>query len=288
MAGERPAPDGSPASGNAWTAGQVARHLGISESTLRTWHRRYGLDPHDAEPGRYRRYQAADIARLDRMLGLINEGMLASEAALAVQSGEPAFRSPERDTADLLAAAQALDTQRCASLLDDAFDRHGVIAAWEGICRPALAAVDAVDRRDPYSINVEHCLSWAVQAALSRVSALPAVGGAARILLACAEDEQHTLSLAALAAALAERRIPTRVLGAAVPMKSLLRAVHETGPETVVLWSQQPRTARQDELRALRALSVGLVTAGPGWPARSRRGTHHVATLPEAVAVLAR
>lgn len=117
-----------------------------------------------------------------------------------------------------------------------------------------------------------------------RSSALAAVGGAARILLACAEDEQHTLALAALA----ERWIPTRVLGAAVPMSSLVRAVRETGPETVVLWSQQPRTARQDELRALRALSVGLVTAGPGWPARSKRGMHHVATLPEAVAVLAR
>ncbi|HEX4091009.1 MAG TPA: MerR family transcriptional regulator [Trebonia sp.] len=287
MAAQAPEPDGSPTPGNAWTAGQVARHLGISESTLRTWHRRYGLDPHDAEPGRYRRYQAADVARLDRMLGLINEGMLASEAALAVQSGEPAFRSPERDTADLLAAAQALDTQRCARLLDGAFDRHGVIAAWQGICRPALAAVDAIGRRDPYSINVEHCLSWAMQTALSRVSPLPAVGGAARILLACAEDEQHTLSLAALAAALAERQVPTRMLGAAVPMPSLVRAVRETGPETVVLWSQQPQTARRDELRALRALPVRLVIAGPGWPTRTKPGAHHVATLSEAVALLA-
>ena len=72
----------------AWTAGQVARYLGISESTLRTWHRRYGLSPHDAEPGHYRRYQADDIARLRRMVDLIGNGMLASEAARAVQDGQ--------------------------------------------------------------------------------------------------------------------------------------------------------------------------------------------------------
>src|SRR6201992_154544 len=50
-----------PPSGTAWPAGQVARSRGISESTLRTWHRRYGLSPHGAQPGRYRRYRPEDV-----------------------------------------------------------------------------------------------------------------------------------------------------------------------------------------------------------------------------------
>src|SRR6201986_673879 len=82
--------EGETAPGPALTAGQVAQQLGISESTLRTWHRRYGLDPPDAEPGHYRRYRAEDVARLRRMLELVKGGMLASEAARTVQHGESA------------------------------------------------------------------------------------------------------------------------------------------------------------------------------------------------------
>ena len=55
------------------------------------------------------------------MLELINGGMLASEAARTVQDGESASVPPARDVADLVAAARALDTERCGFLLDDLF-----------------------------------------------------------------------------------------------------------------------------------------------------------------------
>jgi DNA-binding transcriptional MerR regulator len=185
----------------AWTAGQVARNLGISESTLRTWHRRYGLSPQDAEPGRYRRYRAEDVMRLRRMLDLINRGILASEAARTVQAGDPAAVSPERDMADLGDAARSLDTARCDALLDNILSRRGVVDAWELVCRPALLAVDSHPRNDPALMAAEHALSWALLGSLRRLPRPPAAPGAALVLLACAEGEQHTLPLAALAAA---------------------------------------------------------------------------------------
>jgi MerR family transcriptional regulator, light-induced transcriptional regulator len=276
----------SPGPGSAWTAGQVAQHLGVSESTLRTWHRRYGLDPDGAQPGRYRRYRAADVARLRRMLDLINLGMLASEAARTVQSGEPGLVLPEYDVADLVAAARALDTERCGTVLDGVFARRGVADAWELVCCPALLAVDADQRQDPDCVDVEHCLSWALLAALNRIPQPPAVPGAARILLACTKDEQHTLPLAALAAALAARRAHARMLGAATPAQSLVRAVREARPETVVLWAQRPETADADVLRALSACPARLLIAGPGWPGSPRPGVRQVATLREAVTLL--
>src|ERR1700759_1599917 len=94
-------------SAGSWTAGQVARHLGIAESTLRSWHRRYGIGPHGTEPGRYRRYLEEAVPRLRRMLDLIGLGMLPSEAARAVQAGENEPVPAERDVADLVAAARA-------------------------------------------------------------------------------------------------------------------------------------------------------------------------------------
>jgi DNA-binding transcriptional MerR regulator len=276
-----------PPSGPAWTAGQLARELGIAESTLRTWHRRYGLSPPGSKPGHYRRYRPEDVARLRRMVELVNRGMLASEAARVVQAGGSAPVSADRDLAGLLAAAGTLDTARCGSLLDALLTRRGVVEAWELVCCPALVAVDVHPRDDPGLIAVEHALTWALGGALHRLPRLPANPAAAPVLLACVAGEQHTLPLAALAAALTERRIPTRMLGASTPSASLERAVRETRPGTVVLWAQRPPTAAPDVLRALSRYPVRRVTAGPGWGTRPVPGVGLVTTLREALALVA-
>lgn len=65
-------PDPSHGSGQgSWTAGAVARLLGIPASTLRSWHRRYGIGPTGHHAGRHRRYTDTDIAALARMRYLI-------------------------------------------------------------------------------------------------------------------------------------------------------------------------------------------------------------------------
>jgi MerR family transcriptional regulator, light-induced transcriptional regulator len=275
-----------PTSSPAWTAGQVAKNLGISESTLRTWHRRYGLSPQDAQPGHYRRYRAEDVARLQRMLELINLGMLASDAARTVQAGEPTAVPPERDVADLVEAAKALDTARCDLLLDRLFARRGVVDAWELVCCPALLGVDSHPRDDPVFIAAEHALSWALLGALHRLPRPPAAPGAAPVLLACTEGEQHTLPLAALTAALAEHRVPSRMLGAATPGPSLERAVLETRPDAVILWAQRPETAAYGLLRAMSRYPVRRIAAGPGWDTRRMAGVPQVSTLRAALAAL--
>jgi MerR family transcriptional regulator, light-induced transcriptional regulator len=275
-----------PGSGAAWTAGQVARHLGIAESTLRSWHRRYNIGPHGSEPGRYRRYTEADVARLRRMLELIKLGMLASDAARAVEAGEPQAVSAERDVADLIAAARAADSERCRVVLDNIMTRRGVVEAWESVCRPALAIVDAYQRDDPDCMDIEHALSWAILGALHRVPRPPIALGTGVILLACVESEHHTLPLAALAAALATYRIPVRMLGAATPTQSLVRAVREVGPAAVVLWSQRSDTAGPRVLRALLPFPLRLLIAGPGWPAAGFESVEYLTGLRHALTVL--
>jgi MerR family transcriptional regulator, light-induced transcriptional regulator len=272
--------------GPAWTAGQLARELGISESTLRTWHRRYGLSPLGSEPGHYRRYLPQDVARLRRMVELVNQGMLASEAARVVQDGGSAPGAAGADLAALLEAARALDTGRCGSLLDGLITRRGVVEAWEQVCVPALLGVDAHPRDDLSLTAAEHALSWSLHGALHRLPRLPADPGAAPVLLACVAGEQHTLPLAALAAALAERRIPARMLGAATPAASLERAVRETRPGAVVLWAQRPQSAAPDVLRALSRYPVHRVAAGPGWGNSPAPGVTLVTTLRGALAAL--
>src|ERR1035438_406023 len=122
-------------------------------------------------------------------------------------------------------------------------------------------------------MDIEHGLSWAMIGALHRVPRPPVSPDATLVLLACVEAEHHTLPLAALSAALAGRRIPARMLGAATPTPSLVRAVRDTAPGAIVLWSHRRDTAGPEVLRSLRPYPVRLFTAGPGWPAQPLAGT---------------
>jgi DNA-binding transcriptional MerR regulator len=266
-----------------YTAGQVARALGIAETTLRSWHRRYRIGPHAASPGGYRRYTADDVARLTDMRDLIRAGMLASDAARSVSGRRPALLLDR-----LATASRDLDSRACQAIVTEAVRAHGVIEAWEGLCRPALLDVEAEQRSRGGGLACvprEHVLSWGIAAALHQVTPADPAPDHPAVMLACTDSEQHTLPLDALAAALAEHGVPVRVLGAAVPSDSLLDAVRATRPGVVVLWAQRPETASSGALAGLRRLRVRRMTAGPGWPVR-RRGAGHVDSLPAALAAL--
>ena len=267
-----------------YTAGQVARALGIAETTLRSWHRRYRIGPHAASPGGYRRYTEEDIARLADMRDLIRSGVLASEAARTVAGQHPRLL---RDR--LAAASRDLDSRACQALVTDAVRTHGVVQTWEELCRPALLEVEAEQETragDPDCIPREHVLSWAISSALRQVTPADLAPGHPPVMLACTDGEQHVLPLDVLAAALAERQVPVLMLGAAVPVGSLVGAVRATSPGAVVLWAQRQETASPEALARLRHVPVRGMTAGPGWRARRSRGTGHVDSLPAALATL--
>src|SRR3954467_11332538 len=61
--------------------GAVARRLGVPPPTLRTWNLRYGIGPSRRSPGGHRRYDDADLRRLEEMNRLIHAGMPPADAA---------------------------------------------------------------------------------------------------------------------------------------------------------------------------------------------------------------
>lgn len=273
-----------------WTAGQVAEKLGVALSTLRAWHRRYGVGPEAERPGGYRRYTGEDVARLQRMHDLISSGTLPSDAARVVAVPNDSYQA-ERVLAEVLDAARTLDSGRCVGLLAQALTALGVVRCWDEVCRPALRQVDAeqhLDGDDDLCVDAEHVLSWAITAAFHRASSTRATRGRPSIVLSCTDAEQHTLPLEALAVALGEHGIPVRMLGAAVPTSTLVHAVTTTPCDVVVLWSHRRESARADTVRALRRLPVRRLVAGPGWPRKPLAGTEPVHTLADAVALLAR
>ncbi|MGY5104183.1 MerR family transcriptional regulator, partial [Streptomyces sp. 900105245] len=111
----RAAPDAAPPV-PALTTGALARRLGLSPTTLRSWDRRYGIGPARAD-GRHRRWTPHDVAMLETMCRLTSAGVPPAEAARAAreegpaEGREPRPGAPEaapaaRDTPDGTAAAR--------------------------------------------------------------------------------------------------------------------------------------------------------------------------------------
>ncbi|MGW1173976.1 MerR family transcriptional regulator [Kitasatospora sp. NPDC002543] len=277
--------------------GAVARHLGVSPTTIRSWERRYGVGPSDRRPGRHRRWGPADIAVLEAMCRLTARGVPPAEAARTVlaaggrppvppapaandavgeAAGEPRGGGPGGGRAlhvgsvrpecrGLARAAVRLDAPEVARILHDAVTALGTIEAWTEVMLPALRAVGRKWASDGEQyVEVEHLLSWHVSTALRTTAVRPtALRAVPPVLLAAMPAEQHTLPLDAVAAGLTERTLPFRMLGAAVPPRALLDAVRRTGPSAVMLWSQSPETSEPELVREV------VRTA---WGARGSRG----------------
>ena len=301
------------------TVATVARRLGVSPTTLRTWDRRHGLGPSRHEAGTHRRYTVADVARLELMRRLTIEGISAGEAArvaiatseadlprISVDSSQdattaraadlPAVGSEEK-VRGLVKAADGLDSQAVAGLVRESLDRRGVIATWDGLIVPALATIGQRWARTGQGVDVEHLASECVLGVLrhhvQRFAASPV--NTRPILLACAEEEQHSLPLHAVSAALAERHVSTRVLGARVPVDALGSAIRRVGPAGVFIWAQRPHTGDPRMLATLPEIRPAplMAVAGPGWPPHPERWAprHRVVAvhdLSEAVSLLAR
>jgi DNA-binding transcriptional MerR regulator len=279
---------GEPVPDSGLSAGEAARRIGVAATTIRTWDRRYGLGPSYREPGRHRRYSEHDLARLELMRRLTVDGVTPAEAArIAKAAGAPtgqelpgtAPRPPGRspqpastrtpDTAKgLRRAALALDLTDVDRLLDLAL-AAGVVRAWTAVIAPALRDLGSQYATAGRYIAAEHLLSGAVSTALGHV---PRPHTRSRILLACAPAEQHSLPLEALAAALAERDVASRMLGARVPTNALRDALARTGPAAVLIWAHAPETADYDHIATIagtRPRPAIVAAGGPGWDPRS-------------------
>jgi MerR family transcriptional regulator, light-induced transcriptional regulator len=245
-----------------YTVRVVAERLGVPTATLRSWNQRYGVGPAGHTPGRHRLYSEIDIAILQHMNALIRRG--ANPRSAAHTAMEAVAPSPS-DTASLLAAAFKLDVDEAGRLLDRHLSHHGVVDSWNQLIRPAFAAIETEQQAGLGCIDVEHALSWTVARSLQRMPLTPR-DGFASIILACTENETHTLALEALRAALGERGRPALMLGAAVPAAALLDALRrQTDRVTVVLWAHDATTADVGMVKAATAKRARVMVGGQGW-----------------------
>jgi hypothetical protein len=189
----------------------------------------------------------------------------------------------------LARAAMRLDGPALRDILEMTVTDRGVIAAWEEVIMPVLIGVGERYAATKRFIEVEHILSRGVTEVLGSV-ARPPSSQIPQVLLAAADEEQHTLPLEALAAALAQAGVSSRLLGARVPAQAVADAIARTGPAVLVLWSQLPGSADPAQwapVLSSRHRPLLVTAAGPGWQRdRLPEGVTPLGSLAEAVSLV--
>lgn len=205
---------------------------------------------------------------------------------VAMPDGTPQSRGLAR-------AAMSLDTYETHRILRDTIHREGTVLTWNTMILPVLRALGERTRVTGDAIDVEHAFSEVILGVMRGVAmALPEPGNSPVVLLACADSDYHSLPLHALAAALAERGIPTRMLGSGLPPHALSASVRRTGPSVIVLFARMSGADAGDTeaLRRQRPAPT-VILAGPGWlpetiPSAARTATSLLGAIDEVLRVL--
>ncbi|MDA0259808.1 MAG: MerR family transcriptional regulator [Actinobacteria bacterium] len=262
------------------TVSAVARRLGVAPATLRTWDRRYGIGPSQHDSGTHRRYSATDVMRLTAMARLIVAGVTPKDAAskaLALNAKgtknkvEKVLQESEAkcDLVSLLyKSALKFDQANIEKLLKKSIAEKGIEKTWTEVIAPLLTDVGNDWARTGIGIETEHFLSEVLRKILSEnLGRIENPRSARPVLLACVENEYHSLALAVLAAVLAESGIRCIYLGARTPQSALNEVIIKSAPPAIFLWAQLSENADHNYVKSLPVIRPAprILLGGPGW-----------------------
>jgi MerR family transcriptional regulator, light-induced transcriptional regulator len=186
----------------------------------------------------------------------------------------------------LARASMALDAHGVSEVLRRSVRVDGVIKTWETLAVPVLIGLGERYAATGEGIEVEHLFSECLMGVLrSAADHLTQSRNTVPVLLACIGDEQHSLPLHAILAALAERGVAARQLGMRVPAEAMASAVRRSGAGVVLLFAALP-VESLDVLTLLARVRPAprVLLGGPGWPAAlPSAGASHVVSLGDAV-----
>lgn len=249
-----------------YNIGVVARMTGIPVATLRVWERRYDFPEAGRTSGGHRLYSEGEVNRLRWVKATIDEGMQTSQAIKALHKHErdgrilsldrsatgPAML-PMQDGANLDAYHQRLISALVNNELDKADQLLGEVLALYSmdqlildVIGPTLADLGEEWSAGRITVATEHLASaFLRQRLILWQAAGPSVHPIRPVVLACAPEEWHEISLLMLGVLLRRRRWPVAYLGQAVPLPDLAKFVRDIRPPVVITVAMIEKSARE-------------------------------------------
>lgn len=219
-----------------YTIKRAAEIVGVSESTLRGWERRNGLDVATRTKSGYRLYDNEAVAVLRRMHQLLGEGWSADAAAREAVTGTPPPLDLREATHELVRIAHDLDEAALTSLLDRQFATASFETMIDTWLFPAMGEIGRAWTQGEVTIPGEHLVTHAV---LRRLSAAYDQAGdnpqAPRVVLGLPSQTLHDLGLLAFATCLRRVGLATTFLGADIPEDAWTSAIAIDSVASVVL-----------------------------------------------------
>lgn len=273
--------------------GEFSERVGVSPDLLRAWERRYGLLQPDRSSGGFRLYSDGDVASVERILALLDQGLSASEAArLAIEAADrpepvttpaPDTRPLERSIVALDTALAAFDDEGSQRALDDLLALYSVETVLQEVIVPTLARIGRRWATGEITVAQEHFASNVLRGRLLGMARGWGRGSGAQALLAAPPGEEHDLSLVVFGLALWRQGWRITFLGADTPVASLLDVVERVRPRLVVLAAVEEARFRAvaDELHGLGLVSsLAIGGAGASGLLADELGAFHLDTDP--------
>lgn len=256
--------------------GEAERFLGVPGPTLRSWERRYGLATATRSTGGHRRYQSVELVQLGLMRDEIASGRRAGDAARWVLGILDEANPQIVRVRAMLAGSRALDRGAIRAVLVAAYAEIGLVVTLDEVVVPAMRQIGVWWETGRCDVGPEQVATAVVRGWLAELVTLaPAPLAGRTVLLATGPEDFHTLGLEALAAALAQLRVGTRLLGARTSPAVLVAAVLGTADAVVVLVAHlvSRRRSATASLEALAERGVPAYFAGNAFRfPSSRRG----------------
>ena len=207
----------------------LARRTGVQPDTLRKWEQRYAILHPSRTPGGQRRYDDADVARVEWLKTRLEEGYRIGEAAALLGDTGVVGGTPAELRDAMVRAVDDVDVDTVEHLLDQAFLLLPVERALAEVVVPALRGVGDRWASGSFTVAQEHLYSAAVRARLERLIAEPRAAVRGTAVLACAPGELHDLGLLMLAVGLRADGWRVAYLGPSTPIADALGLAARVG-----------------------------------------------------------